>query len=303
MNVDIDRADTWPELPLNEWRPTKDTLHLYSQIVGKLALAYAPARNHWWHVSFRPTSHGYATRRMRAQGIDFQIEFDLTFHRLMVRTAHAEQSIDLRRSLSVAAFYRELWELLGGLGIHAEIKAEPYGMPMTTPFAQDEEHRSYDPRAVTRYRRVLSDSWWILDEFSSWFSGKSSPVQLFWHSFDLAYTRFSGARAPVDPQADSVTREAYSHSVISFGFWAGDDKIAEPAFYAYAAPEPEGLTEETLRPYGAQWATGMALYPYARMRAEPDPRRALLDFLQSAYEAGVQTASWDAGDLSSSWCP
>jgi hypothetical protein len=174
---------------------------------------------------------------------------------------------------------------------------------MTTPFAQDEEHRSYDPRAVTRYRRVLSDSWWILEEFASWFCGKASPVQLFWHTFDLAYTRFSGARAPVDPKADAVTREAYSHCEISFGFWAGDDKITEPAFYAYAAPEPEGLTEATLRPYGAQWATGMALYPYARMRAEPDPRRALLDFLHSSYEAGVQTAGWDAGDLSSSWCP
>ena len=192
--------------------------------------------------------------------------------------------------------------------IQVEIKAEPFGVPMTTPFAADTEHASYDREAVERFWQALRWIDWTFQEFAGWFCGKTSPVHLFWHGFDLAVTRFSSARAPENPNADHVTQEAYSHEVISFGFWPGDQKVREPAFYSYTAPEPAGLAEQPLHPAAAAWQqpygeTHFALLPYEAVRTSDDPRETLLDFLQSAYDAGATLAGWDRDALRSSWCP
>jgi hypothetical protein len=199
-------------------------------------------------------------------------------------------------------------DLLAERGLDVPMLAEPYGVPaFTTPFPQDEGHASYDPEAVRRYHGVLLWAGDVLEEFAGWFCGKTSPVHLFWHSFDLAVTRFSGRRAPARPDADGVSAEAYSHEVVSFGFWAGDRTLREPAFYAYAAPEPPGLADRPLHPAAARW-TGepgghLALLPYEDVRTAASPRAALLDFLESAYQAGAGAAGWDLADLASHWCP
>jgi hypothetical protein len=178
---------------------------------------------------------------------------------------------------------------------------------MTTPFPSDDEHASYDRDAVVRFWRILDWTDSVLEEFAGWYCGKTSPVHLFWHSLDLALTRFGGRRAPSLPDADPVTREAYSHEVVSFGFWAGDANVREPTFYSYTAPEPPGLRGLPLRPGEARWGESgggsMAMLPYEAVRTAPDPRAALLAFLESSYEAGATAAGWDRTDLESSWCP
>jgi Family of unknown function (DUF5996) len=297
-----------PELALESWEPTKDTLHLWVQIVGKVRLAAAPPQNHWWNAPLYVDTRGLTTRRLRSDSVDFDVSFDFVAHELVVRTSRGQvESLPLADGLSVAAFYERFFALLAGLGIEMEIKAEPFGVPMTTPFAEDTEHESYDRESVERYGRALR---WIdrtLQEFGGWFCGKTSPVHLFWHGFDLAVTRFSGERAPELPNADSVTREAYSHEVISFGFWPGDKKVRVPAFYSYTAPEPAGLAEHPLRPAAASWhptgSSHLAFLAYDEVRTSPDPRETLLEFLESAYDAGAATAGWDADGLRSSWCP
>jgi hypothetical protein len=297
-----------PELPLEPWEPTKETLHLWAQIVGKVRLAATPPQNHWWNVTLYVDTRGLTTRRLRSKGLDFDVSFDFVTHELVVRTSRGEvESFPLADGLSVAAFYERFFALLAGLGIEVETKAEPFGVPMTTPFPEDAEHASYDRDAVERYWQALRWIDWTLQEFAGWFCGKTSPVHVFWHGLDIAVTRFSGRRAPELPNADRVTREAYSHEVISFGFWPGDQKVRMPAFYSYTAPEPAGLSERPLLPATATWqSTGsshLALLPYDEVRTSPNPRGTLLDFLQSAYEAGAATAGWDVDGLRSSWCP
>jgi hypothetical protein len=298
-----------PDLTLDRWEPTKDTLHLWAQIVGKTRLATTPPLNHWWHVPLYVDTRGLTTRRLQAADCDLDVSFDFIEHALVVRTSRGEvESFALRDGVSVADFHGRYFQLLDGLGIEVEIQAEPYGMATTTPFAEDTEHASYDRDAVIRLWEALRWIDWIFEEFAGWFCGKTSPVHLFWHGFDLAVTRFSGRRAPDMPSADLVTREAYSHEVISFGFWPGDKTVRMPAFYSYTAPEPDGLAEHPLRPAEASWqepygSSHMALLAYDDVRGAPDPRGALLDFLQSAYEAGAAAAEWDADDLRSTWCP
>ncbi len=298
-----------PELPLPEWEPTKDTLHLWAQIVGKMRMASTAPRNHWWHVPLYVDARGLTTRRMHAgDGVSFEIAFDFVDHRLVVRTNRGEvESFPLVDGLSVADFDRQLHATLAGLGIDVTIRELPFGVPMTTPFPEDTAHASYDPDAVERFWRILDWTDGVFEEFAGWYCGKTSPVHLFWHSFDLAVTRFGGKRAPSIPDADAVTREAYSHEVVSFGFWAGDVNLREPSYYSYTAPEPPGLRERPLQPDGAAWveqgAGSMALLPYETVRTSPDPRAALLAFLESTYEAGADTAGWDRADLESSWCP
>jgi hypothetical protein len=297
-----------PSLPFPDWEPTKDTLHLWSQIVGKVRLATAPPRNHWWHVTLYLDVHGLTTRLLHgADGTPFEIRFDFSGHRLVVETPGREESFALVDGLSVADFDRELHAALGRLGLDVTIVERPFGVPMTTPFPEDEEHRSYDAEAVERFWHVLDWSGGVLEEFAGWFCGKQSPVHLFWHSFDLALTRFSGRRAAALPDADAVTQEAYTHEVVSFGFWAGDRNIREPSYYSYTAPEPAGLRERPLSPASARWSdtgTGsLALFPYEDVRASDDPKATLLEFLQSAYEAGADAAGWNRDDLLSSWCP
>jgi Family of unknown function (DUF5996) len=298
-----------PGLPLERWEPTKETLHLWAQIVGKVRLAATPPQNHWWNAPLYVDTRGLTTRRLRAGGCDFDVAFDFVAHELVVRTSRGQvESFPLRDGYSVAAFYERLWALLAGFGIDVEIKPEPFGVAVTTPFAEDSEHASYDREAVERLWRALRWIDWTLQEFAGWFCGKSSPVHLFWHGFDLAVTRFSGAPAPPNPNADPVTREAYSHEVISFGFWPGDKKMRMPAFYSYTAPEPTGLADQPLRPERASWqqpfgSSHMALLPYDDVRTSPAPRQALLDFLESSYQAGATLAGWDRDALRSSWCP
>ena len=297
-----------PELPLEPWEATKDTLHLWAQIVGKIRLASSPPRNHWWHVPLYVDVRGLTTRRMHARnGVSFEIAFDFVDHRLVVQTARGDvESFPLADGLSVSAFDEQLHALLGSLDVDVEILESPFGVPMTTRFPDDREHASYDRDAVERYWHVLDWTDWVFEEFSGWFCGKTSPVHLFWHSFDLAVTRFSGRRAPSLPDADPVTREAYTHEVISFGFWAGDANVREATYYSYTAPEPPGLREEPLAAGGTwveQGSGSLALLPYEVVRTSADPKRTLLAFLQSAYEAGAHAAQWNAGDLVSSFCP
>jgi hypothetical protein len=296
-----------PPLPLADWEPTKVTLHLWAQIVGKVKMASVPPKNHWWHVPLYLDVHGLTTRLMHAKdGKGFEIRFDFVAHRLVVETHAAAESFALEDGLSVAAFDERLHATLRGLGLDVTIVENPFGLPVTTPFPQDAEHASYDPEAVAQFWRVLDWSGTVLDEFAGWFCGKQSPVHLFWHGFDLALTRFSGRQAPPMPDADAVTKEAYSREVVSFGMWAGDATVPEPTYYSYAAPEPAGLRDRPLAP-GATWieyGTGsLAVLPYETVRRAPDPHAKLLEFLESAYQAGAGAAGWDTAALASSWCP
>lgn len=291
-----------PPLPLEAWEETKETLHRWAQIVGKVRLGTAPFRNHWWHAPLYVSARGLTTGLVPYHGRGFAIDVDLIDHRLVVSsTDGAVEGFGLVDGLSVAAFHGELVARLGALGIDVGIVARPFDLEPATPFAVDEAHASYDAEAVARWWRILVWTAGVFEEFAGRFVGKTSPVHLFWHSFDLALTRFSGRRAPQRAGADPVTREAYSHEVISFGFWAGDAKVRAPAYYAYAAPEPAGLAAEPLRPMAAAWSdTGsgsLALLMYDDLRTMADPRGALLDFLQSAYEAGARTAGWDDAAL------
>lgn len=296
-----------PPLPLDEWEPTKDTLHLWAQIVGKTRLALMPMRNHWWNVTLYPSARGLTTRRMPADAHNLEIEIDLVDHRLQARTTGSEAGFELHDGLSVADFYERFVGVLDSVDVRADIRAEPFGVPMTTPFAADHDHASYDAGAVARFLRVLQWSADVLEEFAGWYCGKSSPVHLFWHSFDLALGRFSGRRAGQPPGVDPVTGEAYSHEVISFGFWAGDRNNPFPAYYSYTAPEPAGLAQQVLRPRQAEWAPqangSLAILRYDDVRHPADPKATLLDFLQSAYEAGASLAGWDLADTATQWCP
>ncbi len=294
-----------PELHLADWRATKDTLHLYCQVVGKMRLATTPARNHWWNAALYVDVRGLTTRRLRHAGSTFDITLDLVDHAVVVRTADGQvRSFALHDGLDVATFDRRLHELLADLGIHVEIREVPFGVPTTTPFPADHEHASWDRDYVERFRDVLAWTDHVLEEFSGWFKGKTSPVHLFWHGLDLAVTRFSGRDAP-PLDADAVTREAYSSEVISFGFWAGDDNLGDAAFYSYTMPEPDGLRDEPLT--AGRWTdTGngsLAILSYEVVRTAADPRTTLLAFCQSAYEAGARTAGWDTARLQSAWCP
>jgi hypothetical protein len=298
-----------PDLPLTSWEATKDTLHLWVQIVGKIRMASSPPRNHWWHVTLYVDVRGLTTRRLHAaNGVTFEIAFDFVEHRLVVLTnAGAIESFELVDGLPVAGFDENLHAILEKLGVDVPIRESPFEMPVTTPFPADREHASYDRDAVERFWRILDWTDGVFEEFAGWYCGKTSPVHLFWHGLDLAVTRFGGKRAPRLPDADPVTREAYSHEVVSFGFWPGDENVREPTFYSYTAPEPADLRQRPLQPAEAFWAdqgTGsLARLPYQVVRTAADPKATLLDFLESAYRAGAGTAGWDVAELASSWCP
>jgi len=296
-----------PSLPYDEWRQTKDTLHLWAQIVGKVKLASTPPDNHWWNVPLYVDVRGLTTRRMHQRGIAFSVDFDFIDHRLVLRTDRGRvKSFPLVDGLSVAAFDSLFHNLLAQAGVDVAIREQPFGVPIKTPFAEDSEHASYQADYVERFWRILDWVDSVFSEYSGWFCGKSSPVHLFWHSFDLALTRFSGRRAPAI-DSDPVTEEAYSHELISFGFWPGDDNVTEAAFYSYTAPEPDGLRRQPLHPAGAQWveqATGsLATLSYDTVRTSDDPKATLLGFLESAYQAGATVARWDKDALASSFCP
>jgi Family of unknown function (DUF5996) len=303
-------ADTrpLPALSLEEWEATKNTLHLWAQIVGKVRMASTAPRNHWWHVPLYVDVRGLTTRRMHSpNGASFQIDFDFIDHRLVVRTNRgALESFELRDGLSVAAFDANLHGALRRLGLDVTIRETPFGLPTTTPFPADTEHAAYDADAVERFWRILDWTDTVFEEFAGWYCGKTSPVHLFWHSLDLALGRFGGERAPAPP-ADAVNREAYSHELIAFGFWAGDQNMREPTYYSYTAPEPATLREQPLSPIEARWQElgggALAVLPYDAVRTARDSRATLLAFLESAYQAGAMLAGWDRSELESSWCP
>ena len=297
-----------PPLPLADWDATRITLRLFIQIVGKIRLALAPPRNHWWHVVLYVTPRGLTTGPMPSDGAAFEIEFDFVDHALVVRTQDGQvERLPLHNGLSVAAFYEQLFARLGRLGIDVSILPQSYGDPTPIPFADDVTDASYDAEFVERFWRILAASAVVFEEFAGWFTGKTSPVHLFWHGMDLAVTRFSGRRAPPMPTADPVSQEAYAHEVISFGFWAGDPSWGAPAYYSYTAPEPPGLADQPLEPAEAFWAeTGsshQARLWYEDVRTAESPRTTLLRFLQTAYEAGARTAGWPMEELVSSWAP
>ncbi len=289
----------WPALPFSEWEKTCDTLHMWTQIVGKTRLELSPLENHWWNVPLYVTPRGLTTSAIPWKDGSFAIAFDLVAHRLLLETSEGvEHSIRLYPR-SVADFYAEYAAALGSLGIGVRIYKVPVEFDDTTPFDQDHHHASYDTEYVERFRRVLIHADRVLKRFRSRFLGKCSPVHFFWGSFDLAVTRFSGRRAPEREGADPMMREAYSHEVTSCGFWPGDRRYPHAAFYAYSAPVAPGLEREPVRPAAAEWNSqlGEFVLPYEDVRISSHPDQAVLEFCQSAYEAGAKLAKWDRASL------
>ena len=288
-------AVRWPALPLEAWADTCATLHMWTQIVGKIRLALAPPVNHWWHVTFAVTPRGLTTRAMPYGGGSFEIRFDFIDHQLRIETSDGASRTLALAPQSVAEFYTRVVALLRELGITVRIWPMPVEVPSPVRFDRDHGHKSYDAGWVTQWWRVLLQADDVLREFRSEFIGKCSPVHFFWGSFDLAVTRFSGRPAPEREGADRMTREAYSHEVISVGFWPGSVGVSDAAFYAYAAPEPPGFKTAKAAPAAAFYSRdlGEFLLKYEDMRTAPSPRAALLDFARSTYDAGASLGQWD----------
>jgi Family of unknown function (DUF5996) len=294
-----DRAEAWPALPLSEWADTYATLHRYSQVVGKVRLALSPRVNHWWEVPLYVSGRGLTTSPIPYEKGIFEIQFDFIEHKLDVMTNGGETRSLPLVPRTVADFYAEFMKMLRSLGIGVKIWPMPVEIPNPVRFDQDRTYASYDPVYVHRFWRILVTADAIFKEFRARFLGKSSPVHFFWGSFDLAVTRFSGRRAPERPGADSITREAYSHEVISVGFWPGGGDMKDAAFYAYAAPEPPGFGDRPVLPAKAYYSKQMSEFflMYDDVRESPSPREAVLDFCQSTYEAGADLGKWDRANL------
>lgn len=292
-------SDAWPELPLAAWLDTYSTLHMWTQIVGKVRLALSPRLNHWWEVPLYIDSTGLTTSAIPyAHGI-FEVRFDFIQHKLVVQTSHAAEKTLALAPRSVADFYREFMAALAALGIEVKIWHMPVEVPNPIPFDQDTQHASYDAEYATRFWRILVTVDAIFKEFRARFIGKSSPSHFFWGSFDLALTRFSGRRAPERPGADSITREAYSHEVISSGWWPGGGEIKGAAFYTYAAPEPAGFAELGVKPPHAFYDSELKefLLMYDDVRNSSTPHEDVLQFMQNTYEAGAELGGWDRKQL------
>jgi hypothetical protein len=293
----------WPALPFEGWRETLATLHMWTQVVGKVRLAQAPRVNHWWQVPLYVTSRGLTTSPMPYEQRTFQADFDFIDHRLRLATSEGESREMALAPRTVADFYGELMSLLRGLGLEVKIWTTPVEVPDPIPFEQDTEHESYDPEYANRFWRSLVQAERVFQQFRAGFAGKCSPVHFFWGSFDLAVTRFSGRRAPGHPGtpgvADSITREAYSHEVSSAGFWPGGPALPEAIFYSYAYPEPEGFNAARVGPAAAYYNTDFKEFvlPYDAVRASADPDASLLQFLQDTYEAAATRADWDRAAL------
>ncbi len=296
---------TWPSLPYADWRDTYATLHRWSQIVGKTRLALAPMVNHWWQVPFYVSARGLTTSAMPYGGRhEVEIEFDFLAHELVFRTSEGERRAMPLVARSVADFYAEYMSILDGLGVGAKIWPVPVELPDAVPFADDREHAAYDPAMAQRFWQVLIQADRVFQSFRGEFLGKSSPSHLFWGALDLAVTRFSGRTAPPHPGGmpnvgDWVMREGYSHELSSAGFWPGGEPLPEPVFYSYAYPTPEGFADAPVRPEGAYFHAGMGEFvlPYETVRSAADPDAALLDFLQSTYEAAANALHWDRSAL------
>jgi hypothetical protein len=292
-------STTLPELPLAAWEPTRATLHMWTQVVGKIRLAETPVVNHWWNVPLYVSARGLTTSAMHHEDRTFEIEFDFISHQLVITASDGATRALKLEPQTVADFYRETMRLLGELGIGVKIWTTPVEIPDPVPFEQDTEHAAYDADYANRFWRSLAWSEKVFEEFRAGFLGKCSPVHFFWGSFDLAVTRFSGRRAPARDGADAITREAYSHEVISHGFWPGSGNVQYPAFYAYAAPEPAGFQQAAVLPASAFYnkETGGYVLPYEDVRHAASPERVLLDFMQTTYDAGADLGGWDRASL------
>lgn len=297
------QVSTWPSLPVAEWQATRDTLHLWTQVVGKVRLAHMPAINHWWNIPLYVTAQGFTTSLIPYRsGRAFQIDFDFQHHSLDIATTDGRHAALLLEARSVAEFYEQVMRILDELGLSTRIWPVPVEIEGAIPFDEDHEHASYDRDQVERFWRILVEVDRVFHEFRSRFLGKASPVHLFWGGLDLAVTRFSGRPAPryergVPNCGPHVMLEAYSHEVSSCGYWPFGD--GEGVFYSYAYPEPEGFRHAPIRPAGASYyeALGEFVLPYELVREADEPAVALLEFLQSSYEASADCAAWDRPGL------
>ncbi|WOJ90561.1 DUF5996 family protein [Methylocapsa polymorpha] len=301
-------ADAWPSLAFEEWRETRATLHLWTQVVGKIRLAQAPMINHWWQTPFYVTARGLTTSPIPYGSRTFQIDFDFIDHRLVVASSDGGVAGLALAPRSVASFYGELMEQLKALDIDVKIWTTPVEIPDAIPFEKDHSHASYDKEFANRFWRILVQCDRVFKLFRSRFIGKVSPVHFFWGSFDLAVTRFSGRRAPdfvgAAPNVGNwVMREAYSHEVSSCGFWPGDDRFPTPTFYSYAYPPPPGFSLAAVRPSGAYWDGSLAEFvlPYDAVRRESAVDERLLEFLESTYVAAADLGHWDRAALERDW--
>jgi hypothetical protein len=299
--------EAWPELPYAGWRDSCETLHLWTQIVGKIRLARTPWLNHSWHVALYVTARGLTTSPIPDGARSFQVDFDFIDHTLRISTSDGGQRQLPLTAQPVAAFYAAVMAALADLGIDVKIDDKPNELPDPIRFPDDQVHASYDPDSAHRFWQVLRQADRVFAKFRTGFLGKSSPVHFFWGSFDLAVTRFSGRAAPRHPGGvpnlpDAVAQEAYSHEVSSAGFWPGGGAIDYPAFYSYAYPAPEGFSATRVRPDAAFFSEALSefILPYDAVRTAADPDSALLDFLQSTYEAAADAAKWDRAGLE---CP
>jgi hypothetical protein len=294
-----EKADLWPALPYEAWRDTCQTLHLWTQVVGKVRLELSPFLNHWWHVTLYVTPRGLTTSPIPYHGGIFDVTFDFVEHNLFLRTSEGTTRALLLIPRSVATFYREFMDCLQALGIEATINTLPNEVSNPIRCDVDEVHASYDPVYAQRFWKILVQIETVFRHYRSHFLGKSSPVHFFWGSFDLAVTLFSGRRPPERPGVDRIMREAYSHEEISCGFWPGSDNFPAPAFYSYTSPSPAGLSTASIRPEKAFYSQelGEFILRYDDMRAAPSPEQALLAFCQSTYEAGARLSQWDRAAL------
>jgi hypothetical protein len=303
-SITPETADQWPALPFQEWKDTYATLHMWTQIVGKIRLVQTPWVNHSWHTPLYVTARGLTTSPIPYKSRTFQIDFDFTDHKLFIQTSDNQVETLALAPRSVADFYQELFAKLAGLNLKVKIHTTPNEVVNAIPFEQDLEHAGYDAEYANRFWRAVVQADRVFKEFRSRFIGKCSPVHFFWGSFDLAVTRFSGRRAPEHPGGvphlpDWVAREAYSHEVSSCGFWPGSEQMPQAAFYAYAYPEPDGFRTAKVGPDGAAYSLelGEFLLPYDAVRQSASPDEALLEFLQTTYEAAADFGAWDRAAL------
>jgi len=288
-------TEAWPSLPLEQWKDTYTTLHMWTQIIGKVRLALTPPVNHCWNVPLYVTARGLATSLLPYGNKPFELTFDFLDHQLVLSTSRGLRKVLPLTPMSVAEFYRQVRDLLASSDIAVKIWRMPVEVPDPIPFDEDRVHASYDRDAVQRFWRILLSVTAVFEEFRSRFIGKCSPVHFFWGSFDLAVTRFSGRRAPERPGADRITRDAYSHELSSAGFWPGSGNITGPAFYSYAAPQPPGFGDWRVKPESAHYDSqlGEFILMYDDVRTSSSPSAALLDFCQSTYDAAATLGKWD----------
>ena len=289
--------ERWPRLPLDEWRDTRDTLHMWTQIAGKIRMTLTPPLNHWWHVTLYVNSRGLTTGPIPYSSGSFEIQFDFRKHQLEITTSAGGGSSRPLRPEPVAAFYSGVLQSLATLGIDVKINPKPQEVADPVPFDQDEVHHSYDAIYAQRFWRILVSSSAVLERFRGRFLGKCSPVHFFWGSFDLACTRFSGRPAP--PRRGVISGPAYSHEVSSAGFWPGGGAIDDAAYYAYSVPQPAGMEKEPIRPPAAGWNSQLSefILMYDEVRRAESPEQTLYDFLESTYQAGAGLAHWDRAAL------